>query len=345
MSCASDEKQAGQPDVQDRINADIAKLDAVSDIPLPAYGSWPESVHQFDRDSLNALKTALAARRPLLLRGDPGTGKSQLARAAAVALKRLFVYEVVNAHSESQDLLWRFDAVGRLAEAQSLVAGTTAAERKALLDTQRYACPGALWWALCWSSADKAYQNSQYQLARPEEPKGWEHGSGSVLLIDEIDKANAELPNGLLEILGNNSITVPWWEEAVIGGKARIPPLVIITTNEERELPAAFVRRCLVLNLTLPDDETEFNAVMVKRGRLHYPNQCSTKVCEKAAAQLWEDRVNAQKRGIANLPGQAEYLDLLRALSVLGKDEATQLALLDQIGKFTFQKYPVKHAR
>lgn len=333
-------------EIQQKIDTDIAKLDEQDSVTLPEYGSWPESVHQFDEDSVNALKTALASRRPLLLRGDPGTGKSQLARAAAAALGRLFVYEVVNAQTESQDLLWRFDAVGRLAEAQSLVSGTTAVERKALLDSKRYACPGPLWWALCWKTADEVYTNSQYQLARPEKPEGWENLSGSVLLIDEIDKANAELPNGLLEILGNNSITIPWLENAVVGGKKLIPPLVIVTTNEERELPAAFVRRCLVLNLELPDDETEFKNIMVERGRLHFKDSCSLAVCKEAATQLWDDRKNAQTRGIINLPGQAEYLDLLRAVSTLGKgDEQKQLDWLGKIGKFTFQKYPVNYGR
>ena len=151
--------------LQTKIRADIAKLDNLTSLPLPASGSWPESVHQFDAASINALKMALAARRPLLLYGDPGTGKSQLARAAAIALGRMFVYDVVNAHTESQDLLWRFDAVGRLAEAQSLqgLPNCTLEERQTVLDTKRYISPGPLWWALCWETANTVYQDSQYR--------------------------------------------------------------------------------------------------------------------------------------------------------------------------------------
>lgn len=344
-------KPALNPAIPQKLLNDIAKLDKLSNEDngkrqLPAYGSWPESVHQFDSDSINALKAALAARRPLLLRGDPGTGKSQLARAAAMALGRLFVYEVVNAHTESQDLLGRFDAVSRLAEAQALQGlPYTAEERKQLLASKNYIAPGPLWWALCWQSADKVYQNSQYRLSRPEPPtKDWQPSDGSVLLIDEIDKANAELPNGLLEILGNNAVTVPWLQIA-IGGKDSLPPLVIITTNEERELPAAFVRRCLVLNLELPDTADEFLALMVERGQLHYGDCCTKSVCRRAAEQLWQDRNSARDDGVTCLPGQAEYLDILRALALLAKDEAEQMALLEKIHKFALKKYPVKYGR
>ncbi len=329
--------------ILDKLSVDIAKLDELSELPLPAYGSWPATVHQFDEDSLNVLKTALAARRPLLLRGDPGTGKSQLAHAAAVALGRLFTYEVVNAHTESQDLLWKFDAVGRLAEAQTLPAGAPETERKQALDTKRYISPGALWWALCWQTANDVYQDSQYQLTRPEKPPNWRQADGSVILIDEIDKANAELPNGLLEILGNNAIEIPWLK-TTIGGQDAVPPLVIITTNEERELPTAFVRRCLVLNMDLPEDEVALVGLLVERGELHFGDRCSEKIRIKAARQLIIDRNAAKEKGVVP-PGQAEYLDMLRALAVLGKTEQAQDEMLDKIHKFVLRKYPVLHER
>ncbi len=107
----------------------------------------------------------------MLLRGEPGTGKSQLAHAAAVALNRLFVYEVVNAHTEGQDLLWKFDAVSRLAEAQTIKAGD---DKKALLDTKLFISPGVLWWALDWDNACEVYDKSHYQLSLPEKPENWQ---------------------------------------------------------------------------------------------------------------------------------------------------------------------------
>ena len=329
-------------DMMIKIQEDVSKLGQISEVSLPEYGSWPKSIHQFDTKSINALKAALAAQRPLLLRGDPGTGKSQLARAAAVALNRLFVYEVVNAHTESQDLLWRFDAVGRLAEAQTLQGQNCTEEKlKQTLDTKRYISPGPLWWALAWRAADGVYKQSQYQLTRPEKPDNWQQADGSVLLIDEIDKANAELPNGLLEIMGNNSVNIPWLK-TTIGGKTTTPPLVVITTNEERELPAAFVRRCVVLNLDLPKQDDELIDWLVKRGELHYGELCAETVRRLAAEQLVEDRNRAKDRGVT-MPGQAEYLDMIRALTILGKGEEQQKARLIEIQDFALRKYPVMH--
>ena len=326
-----------------QLKNDITKFDNTHIVKLSAYGSWTETMHQFDDDSTNVLKAALAAQRPLLLRGDPGTGKSQLARAAAEVLGRLFVYEVVNAHTESQDLLWKFDAVGRLAEAQTIQAGTPEIERQRILDSKRYVSPGVLWWALCWQTASDTYQNSRYQLACPEKPINWQQSQGSVILIDEIDKANAELPNGLLEILANNAIEIPWLR-TTIGGKSAMPPLVIITTNEERELPPAFVRRCLVLNMDLPNDDRVLEALLVARGKLHFGEQCEENILHLAAQQLITDRQAAKDKGVVP-PGQAEYLDMLRALSLLGKDEKEQEVMLRKIQKFVLRKYPVLHER
>ena len=88
-------------------------------IPLPQHGSWGESQHLLDKQCAYALEMALATGRPLLVRGEPGVGKSQLARAAAEKLQRLFISEVVNINTEGQDLLWRFDPVARLNDAQA----------------------------------------------------------------------------------------------------------------------------------------------------------------------------------------------------------------------------------
>jgi MoxR-like ATPase len=234
----------------------IPELPLNTRFKLPARSSWPETWHIFDPQdgSADAIRMALAAERPLLVRGEPGTGKSQLARAAAEALGMLFVSEVVHSRTEPQDLQWRFDAISRLGEAQMLGRHDVVQPLPDPLDPRLFLNPGVLWWVFGWHSALQQHENfSRYKRYKPDEPKGWTPAKGSVLLIDEIDKADADLPNSLLETLGNRSFHIPWLGEAVGQQADDVPPLVIITTNEERELPSAFIRRCLVLNLELSD--------------------------------------------------------------------------------------------
>ncbi len=310
-------------------------------ITLPKRGSWPATVHVFDSYSVNAIRAALCAERPLLIRGEPGTGKSQLARAAAEHLDRLFVSEVVHSRSESQDLQYHFDAVGRLGEAQALghICRQEEEVRKKLAPIN-YLSPGPLWWVFDWKTADTQYKQCPHHYPRPEPPQGWEERKekGSVLLIDEIDKADADLPNGLLETLGNGSFPVPYLQEPV-GMSGAAVPLVIITTNEERELPPAFVRRCLVLHLRLPKEEKEFCSFLVNRGKHHFGTSCSEEVMRETAKLLWADRAEARRQG-GTPPGQAEYLDMLRALSRLAPgDFKEQGNLLATVAEYALKKY------
>ncbi|MCP4696608.1 MAG: AAA family ATPase, partial [Gammaproteobacteria bacterium] len=173
----------------------------------------------------------------------------------------------------------------------------------------------------------------------PEKPKGWPSSKGSVLLIDEIDKADADLPNGLLETLGNAAFTVPYTHDPVTLEAGTPPPLVVITTNEERELPSAFVRRCLVLRMKLAEEKEELTEWLVERGRIHFGNSCSVTVRKTAAAMLWDDRQQAIRRNHP-APGQAEYLDILRALKGMSSDEKKQSDALEIIAEFALKKYP-----
>lgn len=305
-------------------------------LQLPKQGSWPESKHEFEKSHIYALMAAEAAGRPLLLRGEPGTGKSQLARAAAVATSRLFQSVVVNARTECEDLQWKFDAVARLGEAQ-ILASVPDTDRLARLQPARFLSPGPLWWALNWSSAEHQFSNCiNPGDPAPDKPEGWLPEQGSVLLIDEIDKADTDLPNSLLETLGNGDFKLPY-----VGGSVRreaaIPaPLVIITTNEERELPAAFIRRCLVLPLGLPDDKDELIEFLCRRGDVHFGDLCSPELRRKAAGMLVEDRL-AVEPGEPR-PGQAEYLDLLRAIVAMTKSDAERMDLIDTLRSFVYRK-------
>jgi len=310
-------------------------------VPLPQTNSWPASTHLLDDRSINAIKAALASERPLLIRGEPGTGKSQLARAAAQCLGRLFISEVVHARSESQDLQWHFDAVRRLGGAQVISAGAKS-ETSKYTDEKNYLGPGPLWWAFNYSGALEQFERCERNLRQPPERptfdgEPWTPDKGCVLLIDEIDKADADLPNGLLETLGNGAFTVPYLDGAVGHEEGMPAPLVVITTNEERALPAAFVRRCMVLHLSLPEGDALIPH-LVNVGKVHFESSCSEGVRVLAAEQLVTDRIDAQRLGLT-APGQAEYLDILRVLSNLADTEQEQKDLLEEIKEFALKKH------
>ena len=308
---------------------------------LPRDGSWPEAVHEFDEKSIWAIRAALTAERPLLVRGEPGSGKSQLARAAARVLGRAFISEVVHARTECRDVQWFFDAVARLGEAQTLSISGEKVDVNERLDPRRFLSPGALWWAFDWQSAEEQYRVNNMGMGRPAKPADWQPDRGCVLLIDEIDKADADLPNGLLETLGNGAFTVPYLEKPIGLREGVAPPLVVITTNEERELPGAFLRRCLVLHLGLPVEKDELIDWLSARGEIHFGKACSEIVRKQAAELLWNDRQDALRQGLQP-PGQAEYLDLLRAVGRLHKKEAEQLKALHNIAGFALSKHPVE---
>lgn len=173
-------------------------------VRLERIGNLSATAHIFEKEDVDAVNAAIAANRPLLVRGEPGAGKSQLARAAAQGLGRAFVWAVVDARTEARDLQWSFDAVQRLADAQvvgvgGLDEGETVAQR---LDEMRYVTPGPLWWAFNWQSARERVGDDKC----PTLPDGCSADNGVVVLLDEIDKADSSVPNGLLECLDRKSV-------------------------------------------------------------------------------------------------------------------------------------------
>ncbi len=308
---------------------------------LTAHKGLPERVHVFDQNSIEAINTAIAAKRPLLIRGEPGIGKSQLARAAAKELKCAFVQHVIDSHCEPRDLLWHLDMVQRLADAQlGHAAGTSAGRVENTLPLKNYLHPRALWWAFNWKDAKQ--QADALNLPIPSQEEDYERVNGCVLLIDEIDKAEMNVPNGLLEALGEGGFTPAGRAEPVtVEGVA---PLVIITTNEERALPNAFLRRCLVLYLSLPSEPQALEKQLIERGQAHFPT-LDNSVLQAAAQQLIKDRQAAKDLQRQPLPGQAEYLDLLRAVSgratghTQAQKTASQISLLKSIARFVLKKH------
>ncbi|MEX1368359.1 MAG: MoxR family ATPase [Nannocystaceae bacterium] len=312
---------------------------------LPELPGLPATPHRFERRSLHAINAALAAGRPLLVRGEPGTGKSQLARAAAFLLGRSYVWRVMDVQTKVSDLFYEFDAIERLAQAQIAALLCREADDPAqviadYLDERRFIRPGVLWKAFDAAGAE----------AWPEDPEPSERdaaeGLPPVVLIDEIDKTDPSVPNGLLEALGQGTFPVRQVEDVSLHRKGRAAPLIIITTNDERELPAAFVRRCLVYSIRLSKTQPGLEEWLVKRGRTHFPKLSDSTLLSKAATLLWHDRTEALRQQLP-LPGQAEYLDLLRAVTTLGEDdpaeeldETAMLELLDELADFALKKHP-----
>ncbi|MEO1019648.1 MAG: MoxR family ATPase, partial [Pseudomonadota bacterium] len=284
---------------------------------------------------VNAINSAMAAGRPLLVTGEPGVGKSQLARAAAKSLGRAFYSITVDSRTEAHDLIWHFDAVARLRDAQVARAGELGAETS--LNVEHYVKPRALWWGLSWKTA-----NGRAPSEEPFQADGGCHKHGAVVLIDEIDKGEADVPNGLLDALGSGGF-VPYGTNRRIEMASDTPPLIVITSNGERVLPDAFVRRCLCLKLHLPDKEHEVVEWLVQRATDHFGDRFGDNgfIIELAAKLTAEDRVEAERRHWRPLPGQAECLDLLKAVDELttATGEAPRTIIL-KVAKFTLRKHP-----
>ena len=216
-----------------------------------------------------AVNAALALTRPLLVKGEPGTGKTQLAEEVARSLDAPLFEWHVKSSSKSQHGLYEYDAVSRLRDSQ------LGDERvKAIAN---YIVPGMLW-------------------------RAFESDRRAVLLIDEIDKADIEFPNDLLRELDRMEFYVYETHELV---KARHRPLVFITSNNEKELPDAFLRRCFFHYIRFPDRDTMTDIIEV-----HFPG-IQKLLVGRALDIFYEIR---EVPGLKKKPSTSELLDWLKLL-------------------------------
>jgi MoxR-like ATPase len=268
-----------------------------------------------------AVRVAVATSRPLLLRGPAGSGKSSLAPFVARMYERRFYKATVTARTEARDLMWTFDALRRLNDAQVV---RTAADPAAgeLRRIEHYIEPRALWWAFDSASAARRGARPEHEASveKAVDPGVGPRTNGVVVLIDEIDKADPDVPNNLLESLGSLQFTVAETGVDVRASQDEVP-LVIITTNDERELPAAFYRRCVVHVLG-----EHRKPRLVQIAQQHFADTektiddvTATALYESVADEVERYRTEADKRR-ERRPSTAEYLDAVRACLELGID-------------------------
>ncbi|MGW4894846.1 AAA family ATPase [Kitasatospora sp. NPDC004240] len=215
-------------------------------------------VYVYDEEIVLAVNVALATERPLLVRGRPGRGKSSLAPSVAHQLGRRFYRSTISSRTQARDLLWGVDEVGRLSDASA----------HKVRPRSHYVLPGVLWWAFDPQTAAHRGLGPTAGDSLPEPNEGDADSSGAVVLLDEIDKADPDVPNDLLEPLGSYRFRR---EDGAIVEAADPPPLVVLTTNEERELPKAFLRRCVVLVLRPPSAER-----LLEIARAHFGHRGDT---------------------------------------------------------------------
>lgn len=270
----------------------------------------------FDDDILIALDVALATRRPLLVFGDPGTGKSTLARFMAETLDWCFLTTVITSRTRLEQLTGDTDALKRLHHAQAARQGEEP------LPDWTYRVPGILWWAYNPDSAMrhgvsldkyqafleklKTDKDSRYQP--PQNPASSAGETNVVLLLDEIDKADPDVPNDLLEPMDRRQFHL-FGEE--IKAPEHLEMLTIITTNGERELPPAFLRRCVTLRLK---EITEDHLVTVAR---HHYGDAGQDLYREVAVKVMELRKQARERDVRP-PSTGEFLDSVKACKRLG---------------------------
>jgi MoxR-like ATPase len=268
-----------------------------------------------DPKLVKAVNLAIQLNRPLLLEGEPGCGKTRLADAIAYEFTQKYLtdsvdeqgkplwwsyhYWNVKSVGQARDGLYTFDAVGRLRDSQLIGADPVRLEeylggdefknlKDRLMDKRKYVKLGKLGSAL-----------AQQQVERP------------IVLIDEIDKADSDFPNDLLVELDRLSFEIPETDEIYPDPEAKVRPIVIITSNQERPLPEPFLRRCLYYYLSFPE-QAQLEEIILKR--FGEKIEQKRKLIDRTIERFQEIRELLEGQPGSKLPGTSELLDFLEVL-------------------------------
>jgi MoxR-like ATPase len=222
---------------------------------------------------MEIVNVAVALGKPLVIKGEPGTGKTLLAHSISGALNKRLIIWNIKSTTKARDGLYVYDTVQRLNDARF--------KDKDISDIRQYIKLGKL---------GQAFKTDEQV----------------VLLIDEVDKADVEFPNDLLNELDEMSFHIPELDEEV---KAKHRPVVIITSNAEKELPDAFLRRCIFHYIEFPDEE-----MMERIVKVHFPDIEAKLVREAIKKFYWIREVD----GLRKKPSTSELLDWIKALALGG---------------------------
>ena len=255
-----------------------------------------------NEELVEAVNLAIYLERPLLLKGEPGCGKTRLAAAVAYELGLVLETWYIKSTTQAKDGLYSYDAVTRLRDAQLAAAGRIIKDEDIprISDSATY---------VKWGPLGRAFQNNQR----------------TVVLIDEIDKADIDFPNDLLLELDQQKFIVDETGEEIT---AKAPPIVFITSNDEKDLPDAFLRRCLFHYVEFPTPERLIEII-----NSHFPDSQPQLVAQAAIRFLkLRDEMGKDKGEAGKKVSTSELLDWFRVLKKYPEDEI--LAKLE--GKLPF---------
>ena len=284
------------------------------------------SGYQPDDDLVDAIKVALLLRKPLLVTGEPGTGKTDLGRYLAWKTGFLFFQFEAKSNSVSRDLFYHYDSLARFQAAQS--GGQT--------DARSFLRFNALGEAILQSLTPAQLDENVRGLL----PTDFVHQGPrqSVVVVDEIDKASRDFPNDLLNELEHNFFRVAELGLDRIRAAEGLEPVILVTSNSEKNLPAPFLRRCVYYNIEFPKDNSRLRDIVASRiGEFRAESTPLLDSALELFTLLRRDSV-----GLTKKPATAELLDWMLALLALNADVNSPLQKQSEMVKATLPAL-IKH--